>query len=283
MKQIILGLLITCISHYCLGQAPFATYRKTAVNVSNKDADEKEKELNELTKTDFFVHANANVVSIQDGKKFFPTVNGEVLNYKLRVWTKVKTDTIKTHILPFMIISKVSGNYMDSSAGPTNDATSFFGAPLTFRVAPGFEILTRNKKYNKLFVGLNLDLRLLTIGEAETSKLETCWGGYSSFGFTYMGTGYAHEGNEDTDEAKRHEGKWSFSTLFYLFKSGVTFNKAVFGDHEKKDLTGLELLLRFKAQSDQDSKFNFLIGASHGFTSGAPNYKKWEFRIGVGK
>ena len=91
-----------------------------------------------------------------------------------------------------------------------------------------------------------------------------------------MGYGYATSANG------RHEGKWSFSSILYAFKSGGTFNKAVFGNYEKKTLSGVEFFLRFKTSKKEDSKFNFLIGASNGFTRGAPNFAKWEFRIGVG-
>lgn len=255
---------------------------------SNKDASGIDtglsNQINRLTKADFLVHANANLVSIQDGKKLFPTINGEIINYKLRIWTETSnsSDSVKVHVLPFSLISKVSGNYSDSSAGPINDATSYFGAPLTFRIAPSVELFTKNNDNNKLFLGANCDLRLLTVGDSSTNKIETGWGGYVSAGLTYMGTGYAYEGDEDIDESKRYEGKWSFSTLFYYFKSGGTFNKAVFGNYEKKSLTGIELLLRFKVLNTKDSKFNFLVGASNGFTKGAPNSGNWEFRIGIG-
>ena len=225
----------------CVAQTPFSTY-KIEVNSAIKkagDARTNDQRLSDLTGTDYFVHANANLVSIQDGKKLFPTINGEIINYKLRIWTNERTDKVgntitKAHILPFSLISKVSGNYSDSSAGLTNDATSYFGSPLTFRFAPSTELFTKNNTRNKFFVGLNTDLRLLTIGDKTSSKIETGWGGYTSVGLTYMGTGYAYEGEEDTDEANRFEGKWSFSTLFYYFKSGGTFNKAIFGDYQKK-------------------------------------------------
>lgn len=208
-------------------------------------------------------------------------MNGEVINYGLGIWSHVKSkggkkDTI-THYLPLSIITKLSGNYKDSAAGVTNDATSVLGAPLTFRISPSFEIPGIDKlEKNKLFLGINTDLRLLTIADPATSKLEAGWGMYGSVGITYMGFGYATSGNG------RYEGKWSFSSLFYAFKSGGDFNKAIFGDYEAKTLSGVEFFLRFKTNKKEDSKFNLLIGASNGFTRGASNFAKWEFRIGVG-
>lgn len=96
-----------------------------------------------------------------------------------------------------------------------------------------------------------------------------------------MGTGYAYNGN-DNDEGKRFHGKWSISTMIYWFKSGGKFNKIVFDDHTNKTISGIEMLLRFKTNKKEDSKFNFLIGASNGFTKPTPNFAKWQFRIGVG-
>jgi hypothetical protein len=125
-------------------------------------------ELEQIEKTNFFEHYSANVVSFQNGNKLFPTINGEIINYKLGIWafrdkkidngkaiqTNATTakDSIVIHYLPFSIISKVSADYMDPAAGTLNDATSFFGAPLTFRIAPGVD-LTKNWSYNKIFAG----------------------------------------------------------------------------------------------------------------------------------
>jgi hypothetical protein len=69
---------------------------------------------------------------------------------------------------------------------------------------------------------------MLTIGNTINNKIEVGWGGYGSFGLTYMGTGYAFEGDDDVDETKRYDGKWSVSAMIYTFKSGGTFNNAVF-------------------------------------------------------
>ncbi len=291
-----LFLIIACL--YVItasSQVPFATYKKPTVETMKKRVarasgfsdsdytkaliDSVNKEVEDIDRADFFDHANANVVSIQNGKKLFPTINGEVINYKLSLWTTTADDGSKRpHYLPLSIITKVSGDYADSSAGPVNDAVSYFGAPLTFRFSPAFELTKATATENKLFLGVNTDLRLLTIADAVTSKLNVSWGAYGSIGLTYMGKGYAFE----TDESERFDGKWSFTTLLYFFKSGGEFNKAVLGDYEKKTLSGVELLLRFKTNRKEDSKFNFLIGASNGFTSNAPNFAKWEFRIGVG-
>jgi hypothetical protein len=314
--------LLICVSTGA--QVPFATYKKDTVlgkinttgfngitaNLAPKEFKKQVAEnirnntdLEKIEKTDFFEHYSANVVSIEGGKKLFPTINGEVVNYKLGIWsfkykestkkrkeelaktntnneTIPKKDSIVIHYVPFSIISKVSADYMDAKAGTLNDATSFFGAPLTFRFAPSFD-LTKNWSYNKIFAGLNGDMRLLAIGDTVTNKLDAGWGAYGSVGITYMGTGYAYDG-EDTDDGKRYHGKWSISTMLYWFKSGGTFNKAVFGDYAAKTISGIEMLLRFKTSKKEDSKFNFIIGASNGFTKDAPNFAKWQFRIGVG-
>jgi hypothetical protein len=284
-------------------QAPFSTYKKSTFEAAkNKhlknqtleyvfnsvdstalvDSVNTQIEESNLDKADFFDHINANLISIQEGKKLFPTINGEVINYKLGLWTTKKPDgTKRPHYLPISLISKISGNYTDSSAGAIDDATSYFGAPLTFRFSPAFELTKQSSTENKLFFGFNTDLRLLTIGDTINNKLNVTWGAYGSVGLTYMGKGFATQGSDN--ETSRIEGKWSFSTLLYFFKSGGTFNKAVLGDYENKALSGIEMLLRFKTNKKEDSKFNFLIGASNGFTRGAPNFAKWEFRIGIGK
>ena len=305
MKKRIL-VFIFCLSiANVFSQAPFSTYKKptleaakikysktqsagftinAAITTQLVDSVNKRVDESNLDKADFFDHINANLISIQDGKKLFPTINGEVINYKLGLWTSIKKDSTKRpHYLPLSLISKVSGNYADSSAGATNDATSYFGAPLTFRFSPSFELTKESSTENKLFFGFNTDIRLLTIGDTIKNEITTTWGAYGSVGLTYMGKGFATQGSDDADESSRYEGKWSFSALLYFFKGGGTFNKAVLGDYEKKTISGIELLLRFKTNKKEDSKFNFLIGASNGFTRGAPNFGKWEFRIGVGK
>jgi hypothetical protein len=304
MKKVLLFVLwFSAIN--CFSQAPFSTYKKPTLesaitkhriknndlentNISRSDSTilinkvNKQVEENNLDRADFLEHINANLISIQDGKKLFPTINGEVINYKLGLWTTTKPDrTKRTHYLPISLISKVSGNYSDSSAGATDDATSYFGAPLTFRFSPAFELTKLSSTENKLFLGFNTDLRLLTIGDTIKNKVTTSWGAYGSFGITYMGKGFAEQRSDN--ETSRIDGKWSFSALLYFFKGGGTFNKAVLGDYEKKTLSGIEMLLRFKTNKKEDSKFNFLIGASNGFTRGAPNFAKWEFRIGIGK
>jgi hypothetical protein len=277
-----------------MAQAPFASYKvptkKDIVErmrnnpgpfgVVQDTMEVQRQAVDNLDKADFFDHANANIVFIQNGKKLFPTINGEVINYKLGILTtKRKDGTKRPHFLPISLITKVSGNYNDSSAGATNDAVSYFGSPLTFRVAPSFELTRADATENKLFIGMNADARMLTIGDAIKNELSISWGFYGSVGLTYMGKGFAFEG---TDESERFDGKWSFSTLLYYFKSGGDFNKTVLKDAEKKTLSGVELLLRFKTNKKEDSKFNFLISASNGFTRTAPNFAKWEFRVGVG-
>lgn len=288
----------------CFSQAPFVSYIKPkkykksaqinnlkfqdSVKIRTQKNEEYslyKKQKDDLGKPNFFEHYSANIISIQNGKKMFPVINGEVINYGLGLWSTIREidlgenrkifDTV-THFLPFSIITKLSGNYADSSAGVTNDATSYLGAPLTFRISPSFEIPINGLQKNKLFVGLNIDLRLLTIADPGTNKLEASWGTYGSLGMTYMGYGYA-----STDNG-RFEGKWSLSSILYAFKSGGVFNKAIFGNYEKKTLTGIEFFLQFKTSKKEDSKLNFLIGASNGFTNNASNFGRWQFRIGVG-
>lgn len=250
--------------------------------------------LKALSKADFLDHMNANITTIQNGKKMFPTINGEVINYKLSIWTSYiistltdddgtkKKDTIpRRHYLPISLFTKVSGNYSDSAAGPSDDACSFFGAPLTLRFSPAFELLKNKLRENKLFIGLNTDMRLLTIGDTIKNKLQTTWGVYGSAGISYLGRGFAYDDVEETDEAGRHDGTWSFTAMLYFFKSGGNYSKAIFGNYEKKTLTGVELLLRFKTSKKEDAKFNFLIGASNCFTKGAAN-TGWQFRLGIG-
>jgi len=304
MKPFLLFVACCCIIN-SFAQVPFSTFRKPVLDSHESDqrtyglsAENKRKriyqlklqELDTISNADYFNHVSANIVVLQNAKKMFPTINGEVINYRLGLWTEKKysdTDLNKLypepriHYLPFSIISKISGNYFDSAAGTTNDASSFLGAPLTFRLSPCID-LTPKLIYNKLFFGVNADLRLLIIGDTEKDKLESSWGSYFSAGFTYMGTGYAFKEDTDKENKKRYNGKWSISTMIYGFKGGGSFNKAVFGEDQKKTLTGIEILLRFKTNKKEDSKFNFLIGAGNGFTRGAPNYARWDFRIGIG-
>ena len=326
---------LVLLSLTAVGQVPFTTYKggtlpgpQTISEVKNLKTNTPEdrttlraniEQLRQANqkKTDslsleYFDHLSANAVFIQNAQKMFPTIHGEVVNYKLGIWTSriyskepaddckgckdekdrfkkricreewrlcrdKLVDSFRVHYLPFSIITKLSGNYVDSSAGPTNDATSIFGAPLTFRFSPAMDLLP-NLKNNKLFIGLNADLRLLTLADTVANKLTASWGAYVSVGLSYLGKGYAY----DTDEAERHDGRFSFSAMLYWFKSGGEFNRAVFGDYEKKELTGVEILLRFKTTKKEDSKFNFLFGANNGFKRGAPNFAKWQFQLGIG-
>src|SRR5205809_4673537 len=43
-----------------------------------------------VSKADYFDHMSANIVIIQDAKKMFPSINGEVINYRLGIWTQKK-------------------------------------------------------------------------------------------------------------------------------------------------------------------------------------------------
>ena len=315
--KLFITLLILFGFLYSSAQAPFTTYIRPKANTqeqlkaqrgvaaplpSKREVyQENRKKIDSLTRADYFDHISANIVVIQDANKFFPTINGEVINYRLGIWTekKVKKEnrgTTRTekraakdsateprvHYLPFSIITKVSANYLDSSAGPINDATSFFGAPLTFRFAPACDLTPENDQ-NKLFLGMNTDLRLLVLGNDDENSIDAGWGTYVSGGFTYMGLGHAYETNPESREETRHNGKWSFSTMLYWFKSGGKFNKAVFNSYETKSISGIEMMLRFKASKKEDSKFNFLVSASNGFTKDAPNFAKWQFTIGVGR
>lgn len=328
MKPILL-LLLVFFSSGAWAQTPFSTYKTSgfiaprAVEPRGNTLPPEERrtllqrvrEANNNLKDSFslqyFDHMSANVVFIQNSQQMFPTINGEIINYKLGVWTQrifksnpkecdtcgnitdrvrrrackiarrecrdLLTDSLRVHYLPFSIITKVSSNYNDSSAGPTHDATSFFGAPLTFRFSPAID-LTPGLEDNKLFAGMNADLRLLTYTDSGSTRLQTAWGAYVSVGLSYLGKGYAY----DTDDAQRHDGRFSFSSILYWFKSGGEFNKALFGDYQKKSLTGIELMLRFKTSSKQDSKFNFLFGANNCFTRGAPGFAQWQFQLGIG-
>ncbi|HYE54600.1 MAG TPA: hypothetical protein VD996_07140 [Chitinophagaceae bacterium] len=328
-------LLSICISTIAAAQTPFATFKTTkplTVDSARKlpqetrlmlnilsdinsehfvnEVKQHNKEQKDSLKLEYFDHLSANAVFIQNSQKMFPTINGEVINYRLGIWTEKRyisksqcadcdtlqnriarricrenrrrcldttADELRTHYLPFSIITKISSNYADSSAGPTHDATSFFGAPLTLRFSPAFD-LTPHLEENKLFAGINTDLRLLTYTDTVANDLETAWGAYVSAGLSYLGKGYAYE----TDEADRHDGAFSFSAMLYWFKSGGQFNKELFGNYQKKTLTGVEIILRFKTSSKQSSRFNFILGASNGFTRGAPNFAKWQFQLGVG-
>lgn len=204
--------------------------------------------------------------------KLFPTINGDIITYRLNLWT---TNSGKArHYLPLSIISKVSGSSQNNT-GTLNDAVSFFGAPLTFRFSPTF--IDRSFTFNRLVIGMLHDVRVLAIGDTATNQIDAGFGYYGAFGFSYFG-----DGDVSSEPTTRYTGRWSFSTMLYLFTSGGKFNKTVFGNYEPKNLTGLEMLLRFKTDKDEGSKFNLLIGANYGFTRGAPNYNKWDFRIGVG-
>ena len=225
---------------------------------------------------------SSGLVMGDDMKNLFPTINGEILNYRLGLYStkgrETDNDTIVRHYLPISIISKISGSNKNTT-GTLNDATSFFGSPFTFRTTTIFLDRTTKNMENRFVVGMHNDLRIVTVGDTLTSKLETAFGYYGAIGFTYFGKG---DVSNASDPSTKWEGTWSFSALAYFFSSGGTFNKAVFGNYEKKNLTGIELLLKFKTSSSEASKFNLLIGGNYGFTKGAPNFEKWSFRLGIG-
>ena len=221
-----------------------------------------------------FDQFGSGLVLGDDTKTLFPTINGEIINYRLSFYTD--NNSVR-HYIPISIISKVSGSNKNNT-GTLNDATSFFGSPFTFRTTTAF-LDKQIGKENRIVVGMHNDLRIVTVGDTLTSKIETSFGYYGAFGFTYFGKGEVYN---DLDPSTKWDGAWSFSALLYLFSSGGTFNKAVFGNYDKKNLSGLELLLRFKTSNSEKSKFNLLVGGNYGFTKGAPNFEKWSFRLGVG-
>lgn len=267
-----------------------------AANDATKESKVQEKS------ADLFSQFGGGLVIGDDANTLFPTVNGDIITYRLGVWSNIrikddtkrghkpktgeidsllriakdssKLDTVR-HYLPLSIISKVSGSNQNNT-GTVNDAVSFFGAPLTFRFSP--VLYSHEFLENKIVFGMHHDLRILAIGDTNTNKITAGFGYYGAVGFTYFGNGtVSNEAEPKTVE----DGVWSFSSLFYYFKSGGKFNKAVFGNYEPTSLTGIELLLRFKTTRSEANKFNLQLGANYGFTKNAPNYGKWEFKIGV--
>jgi len=225
---------------------------------------------------------STGIVISDDVNKLFPTIVGNVVNYRLRLWSRVlkkgpdKNDTAIVY-LPLSIISKISGATGNSS-GTLNDAASFFGAPFTLRFSPNFVDVDVDNKNGRFVVGMHHDLRVLAIADTATNKAEAGFGYYGALGFTYFNTGQVFN-----EEAKDWiEGKWSFSALLYFFKSGGKFNKAVFGDYKNRTLSGIECMLRFRTNSDANKKFNFFFGTNYGFSKDVPNKGKWDFRMGIG-
>ena len=215
-------------------------------------------------------------IPTEEMENLFPTINGDIITYRLRMWTtRDKNDEQVRHYLPLSIISKVSGSQKNNT-GTVNDAVSFFGAPLTFRLTP--TLIDVPWGDTRFVFGMHHDLRLITIGDTLTDKLQAGFGYYGALGLSFFGEGDVMT----TGDPTKYEGTWSFSALLYHFSSGGKFDKAIFGNYEAKNLNGFEFLLRFKTSSKEKSKFNLLLGANYGLTKNAPNHNKWDFRIGVG-
>jgi len=214
-------------------------------------------------------------IPTEEVAQLFPTINGDIITYRLRMWTTVKNNVSTRHYLPFAIISKVSGSQKNNT-GTINDAVSFFGAPLTFRLTPTFVDVPLGD--TRFVFGMHHDLRILAIGDTLTDKLQAGFGYYGAIGLSIFGEGDV----STTGDPTKYEGTWSFSALLYHFSSGGKFDKAVFGNYEPKSLHGFEFLLRFKTSKEENSKFNLLLGANYGITKNAPNHNKWDFKIGIG-
>lgn len=249
---------------------PFRSFRASqnlvkAYNDNQREAEDKAHLLNQV---------GTSIVVGSDVANLFPTLNGEIVDYRICISRK----GTKRHYLPLSIVSKVSGN-STNTAGTVNDATSFFGAPLTLRATPTFRIEANENRATAWAFGTYHDVRLVTVGNTVTNKVDAGFGMYNAVGFSIFGEGYVQD---NTDNPTKYEGSWVFSALLYNFSSGGKFNNAVFGSYEKKNLSGVEALFRFKTSSDQHSRFNLLIGGNYGFTPGASNYHTWSLRFGVG-
>jgi hypothetical protein len=214
--------------------------------------------------------------------KFFPTLVGDVVTYRLKLWSrKIRKgpdkDKMANIYFPLSIVSKISGSNEDNS-GTVNDAISYFGAPLTFRLSPNIIDITGKDEQTRFVIGMHHDFRALPVGDTLTDNVEIGFGYYGAFGFSFFSMGDVFD--EETDAWIA--GRWSLSALVYLFRSGGKFKEAVFGTYDQKSLSGFEFMFRFKTENDSEKKFNLFIGANCGFTKNAPNYKKWDIRLGIG-
>lgn len=235
----------------------------------------------EAEKPGFAEKLSTGIVIKGEVDKLFPTLVGDITTYRLKLWQRsIKRGRDKDKkanvYLPFSFVSKLSGSNEDNT-GTVNDATTFFGAPLTFRLSPNLVDYTWNEG-SRFVLGMHHDLRLLPVGDTTTDKIEAGFGYYGSFGFSFFNDADVFDNESNSWIA----GKWSFSALVYVFRSGGKFKQAVFGNYDKKSLSGFECMLRFATSDDASRKFNFFLGTNLGLTEDSPNYKKWDFRIGIG-
>ncbi len=230
----------------------------------------------------FFSSQSATLVFDDQSSSMFPALNSSIINYRLGIHsrqTKKKgsqdDSVMKRTYIPFSLLSNVTTNFGKTASAVANEATTFFGSLLTFRITP--HAVVKVGAENQLVFGLIQDLRLYSIGDTVTNKLTAAFGYYGAAGLTFFGPGTV-----DDESGKEYSGRWAFSSLFYWFKSGGKFDELVFKNQPAKWLSGVEFLLKFKTSAAEASKFNFLVGAKYGLAKGTPSADSWNFRIGVG-
>jgi len=110
---------------------------------------------------------STGIVISDDVNKLFPAITGNVVNYRLRLWSRImqkgpyKGDTAEVY-LPLSILSKVTGA-TGNNTGTVNDAASFLGAPLTLRFSPNLLDLQSKDKKSRLGIGMQHELRMLYV------------------------------------------------------------------------------------------------------------------------
>ncbi len=233
-----------------------------------------------------FSNQNLSLLINSDNQKdvnnSFPSINLNLIQYRLGLFTfkakkgrpsvnVVTGDTIRV-FMPLILMSKFTLNYDSLNYASLNDATSFAGSPITFRIMPSHTFKVGLE--NTFTIGLVGDLRGIILNDSTNSNTDFEFGAYYSFGVKYSGKGDVRD-----ETGQSFIGKWSLSGLLYGFSGSKTSNNELYGG--QTGLRGLELIFKFKVLDTKLTRFNLFANTQYQFDH-LTDQSPWIFKFGIG-